>query len=416
MQLLTQLAFSNHNYEVKMRHTFRINVYQKGYTLYSGYGISNYQEFPLDIQSNNISKNYLSAQKRIDAVMETQMERWCFCLTNNYIEDNPVIAYGCLLQIPDDEGRIGISFIHGIESDENIGIDRIVVSIAHLLSQKTINHLSHLISKIARGTVRPEKLHEFLANYFSINSNYPKQFPSHNLNPIKEIQQDCGGASTVTWLAMAISHLDSPAPWEVYEKYSYQDKVICTVSSFIGAQDKQLLSEYIYKAGHLIQAGSKFLNGNNINKDADTRSVNRVVKSSYINTNKKKQNRFLGIFRMFSGEFISASSHNVENHQKEVFPHVVKNVNRQNYWYVLINSFKWIFLKIVFTVPLIVMISTIIILATQVVSLRKQNTYLIHINSELQNKRLINENMQNSRERMQEEKVGNKRPLQQRQR
>ena len=79
------------------------------------------------------------------------------------------------------------------------------------------------------------------------------------VTPIKEIQQDCGGASVTTWLAMAASHAASPAPWEIYEEYSHQTYVMSTISSFVGAKDKYLLSEYLYNTSHICQDNSSII-------------------------------------------------------------------------------------------------------------------------------------------------------------
>jgi hypothetical protein len=150
------------------------------------------------------------------------------------------------LPIEDDKGRTGISFIHAIESDENLKIDQVVVSISQLLLQQTIGQLSELIAGVAKGTVTSNFILEFLTVNFqkhhqSSNYSLPKN------RPIKEIKQDCGGASAATWLAMAISHLNSPAPWEIYEEYSYQTKLVSTVSSFNQATEKYSLSDYLYQ-------------------------------------------------------------------------------------------------------------------------------------------------------------------------
>jgi hypothetical protein len=230
-----------------MRHTFRLNVHQKGYTLYSGKNLSQYQEFPLDVQSNGISKNYLSAQKRIDSLLETKISRWHFCVANNNAGKHPVTAYGCWLPIKDEMERLGISFIHAIEGDEEFKIDQVVVSITQLLLQQTIGELSELIAGVAKGTATPEHLMNVLTNHFTKKDNHLSNSNSDSPRnrPIKEIQQNCGGASAATWLAMAISHLGSLPPWEIYEEYSFQTKFVSTVSSCSKATEKHLLSNYL---------------------------------------------------------------------------------------------------------------------------------------------------------------------------
>jgi hypothetical protein len=324
-----------------IKHIFRINVYGRGYTLYSGYALSSYKEFPLDIQSDCISKNYLSAQKRIDTLLDTQTARWCFCSSNNYVDCRPVITYGCLLHVPDDTGRMGVSFIHGIESDEEFRGDQVVVSIAHLFSQKTIDKISLLIARVAKGTVHSGELIEFLTTHFNTKLNYPPR-PLYSINPIKEIRQDCGEASIITWLAMMISHSDIPAPWEIYEEYSTQDKALSILSSLPIAKDKYLLSEYICSIHYMSQ-----------NKLTVTEDIGRdpiIVKPSSIS----------GSERIRPGK------------------------NPKLNWRKLLNHLKQDYLKIALIFILIIMTLSIIGLTIQVSSLQEKSWALF-------SQRVINE-------------------------
>jgi cell division protein FtsL len=206
------------------------------------------------IGSIYVSQNYLSAQKRIDSLLKIQTDRWSICISNNDSEDNLVTAYGCLLSVPDDRGRIGISFIHAVESGNELSADRVIILIGRLLSQKTIGHICDLIAGVAKGDVPANDLMGFLTEHFKQNSNSVLSATRHRVSPIKEIQQDCGGASITTWLAMAASHSRSPAPWEIYEEYSsYQTGIVSTISSFSNAKDRYLLSEYLYNINCVFQ-------------------------------------------------------------------------------------------------------------------------------------------------------------------
>lgn len=240
-----------------MRHTFRLNVKGKGYTLYSENSSCKYQDFPLDIQSKYISQNYLCSQRKIDALLETQTARWSICIANNNVRDDLVTAYGCLLPIPDDKGRIGISFIHAIESGNEMSVEQVVILIGCLLAQKKIGYISNLIGGVAKGNISANELIEFFTNHFRLSSNNLLS-PSRSLKrfPIKEIQQDCGGATLTTWLAMATSHADSPAPWEIYEEYSHQTDTVSTISSLDSAKNIYLLSEYLHISSHTFQNNS----------------------------------------------------------------------------------------------------------------------------------------------------------------
>jgi hypothetical protein len=114
------------------------------------------------------------------------------------------------------------------------------------------------------------------------------------------LQQDCGGASLVTWLAMATSHSDSPAPWEIYEEYSHQTDTVSTISSFDSAKDVYLLSEYIGRMNYMCQ--------NNLNQAKSTQkhdSEERTALAASMagvnphNKNKNSRKRYSLINKIF---------------------------------------------------------------------------------------------------------------------
>jgi len=231
-----------------MKHTFRVNVFERGYILLAGEEFQ-YAEFPLDIQSRGISNNYLSAQRRIDRIMaKLNAPRWYFSVVNLYANELPVVAYGCFLSSEDDKGRVGISFIHAVEVDGNSRLDEVVACIVRLLSQQNIDEISKLLSNLAKGFSTLDEGIRFLTNQF--NSFYRRlaMQPLSKAQAINSIQHDCGGASAVAWLAMASSHFNIPLPWEIYEEYSSHSGLIITKSSYKGALKQYLLSEYLHKA------------------------------------------------------------------------------------------------------------------------------------------------------------------------
>jgi hypothetical protein len=236
-----------------MRHTFRLNVFGKGYTLYSGLSTAqnSYLEFPLDVVSEGISPNYIFAQKRIDSMLTTSDSRWNFCIANlNPSRDQPVVAYGCLLpvEVMDDRGRRGITFVHGIECDKDSKIDYLVISISQILSYKVIGEISNLLSGLAKGHNNAQATINFLTKQFIKSDNQFNNTLMNLSNPIKEIDYDCGGASATAWLAMAISHLNDPNPWEIYERYKASENMISIISSSPKASKKFLLSNYLYES------------------------------------------------------------------------------------------------------------------------------------------------------------------------
>ncbi|MCB0210795.1 MAG: hypothetical protein KDJ52_15765 [Anaerolineae bacterium] len=223
-------------------------MHDKGYTLFSGEQIAiSYKEYELDIATSVISKNYISAQRRIDSMLNTQISRWNFSISNLYSDEVPIVAYGCQLPIKDDKDRIGVSFIHAIESSENLPIDKIVVHIAQLLLPETIQNITQYLAEIAQGISPPTKIISFLIQKFKFQTiNRLKSNGETNyISPIKKIEHDCGGASALAWLSITKSHLDILGPWEIYEEYEYSKKLVSTLSSCRNAKKTYYLCEYM---------------------------------------------------------------------------------------------------------------------------------------------------------------------------
>lgn len=233
-----------------MKHIFRLNVHQKGYTLYSGQSPSFYQEYPLDMISGEISRNYIAAQRRIDAILKANTLRWHLCVANLFQTEHPVVAYGSLLPIEDDRGRTGISFVHAIETDGRTELAETVRRITQILSPQTIDEISRYLARLASGTELPQHIIDFLAAQFSRSPYKQTALVAYTGWPIKEVQHDCGGALAVAWLAMTLSHLNSAPPWEIYEIYTQQTNQISTVSSSANASAKYMLSGYLYDLIH----------------------------------------------------------------------------------------------------------------------------------------------------------------------
>ena len=228
-----------------MKHILRLNVYSKGYTLFSGEMSRQFQEFPLDIVSNNITRNYLSAQKRLDSIMQIHISRWGLCVSNTNPNENPVVAYGCLLPLEDDKGRFGISFVHAIEADDPTSTADIVACITQSLSSQSIIETNKNLDGLAKGSIQPEQAINFSVSLFQKNYRRQPKFSISTLNPIKEIQHDCGGAWAIAWLAITVSHLGISSPWEIYDGYSPNSNSIATISSYKGAFVTYSLSEYL---------------------------------------------------------------------------------------------------------------------------------------------------------------------------
>jgi hypothetical protein len=229
-----------------MKHTFRINLYGKGNTLYSGESLNQYQEYPLSIKSDGISENYLTTQRRLDFLIEQQASRWCLSISKLTDNENPVVAYGCLLPVKDEMNRLGVGFIHAIESNSDWSPENIVLAITKMLLPKNTNKMRQLISNIAIGNNALNDLTDYMASIYENQDSFDSSKLIQQLNnPIKEIRQDCGGAVTLAWLAMITSHSNDHSPWEIYEEYSHKTNIVSIISSSHEAVQELSLVSYL---------------------------------------------------------------------------------------------------------------------------------------------------------------------------
>lgn len=231
-----------------MRHILRVNVHQKGYTLFSVQG-NEYQECPLDIISAGISQNYLHVQKRLDDMLNAQAPRWHFAVANLSTSEQPVVGYGCPFAIPDDKGRIGLSFVHAIEV-KPAEINKTVVCMIQFLLPSMTEKLTKNLTGLAQGTISAQEFISSLTRPLDALSERIASLATKESNPLKEIQHDCGGATAVAWLSMAGSHAGISSPWEIYETCSRTTGMVSTVSSYAGASEIYPLSSYLYQLNH----------------------------------------------------------------------------------------------------------------------------------------------------------------------
>ncbi len=277
-------SISRNEQVIIMKHIFRLNVYQKGYTLFSGRADTQFLEHPLDVWSDNLPQNYLPAQKRIDDLLKLHHLRWHFCIANMHRGQNPVVAYGTLLPIKDEKGRRGVSYIHAIEANEEMQVDDIVISLAKLLSLNTSNFISQALANIAQGEKKPDSFMQHISEQFlKLHSSYHQH--TFIEKPIKEIQHDCGGASIVAWLAMATSHLMISPVWEIYDMYHSEGGFFSTVSSLEDAKEKWMLSKYLHQVvyEHEILHILDTLHSTPIEKAVDTKKNTATETEQYSN-------------------------------------------------------------------------------------------------------------------------------------
>ncbi|HEY0072970.1 MAG TPA: hypothetical protein VGB77_02635, partial [Abditibacteriaceae bacterium] len=147
-----------------------------------------------------------------------------------------------------DKGRVGVPFLHAIETDQTTDILQIVNLIIQALSQQSFTKICESIEAIAQGRAQPLDIFNLLRIHFDHGRCRNLNFSQYKPMPNKSIAHDCGGASAAAWLAMATSHLTIVGPWEIFDHYSPTDEFISTVSSYSKATQTLFLSEYLQAA------------------------------------------------------------------------------------------------------------------------------------------------------------------------
>ena len=117
-----------------LHHLLRVNVCGYGYRLYSGRLPFEFTAEPFDVASDRVPRSFLAAQSRLDTVLQTGTLTWSMAFRHDSQETCPLVAYGTLIDSPDDKGRRGISFVHAFEVDSEYLLYEYVTAVAKLLS------------------------------------------------------------------------------------------------------------------------------------------------------------------------------------------------------------------------------------------------------------------------------------------
>jgi len=210
-----------------MRHLIRINVRGNGYSLYSHTPGHDVRQHPLDVQSSALPPGFLPAQRHIDELLEQRPLRVCVAVSAPGSGGGALAVWGCQLPLPDEHGRFGLTFVHGIEGDRRQVLD-LVSRVIALASPDNLEKIGRLVGGIATGTAKLDELlveldwcEEFRPLPEGREEPHPPAFGS--------IVHDCGGAP-LAWLAMVREHSATSGSWEVHDTL-LQDGRIATVAS-----------------------------------------------------------------------------------------------------------------------------------------------------------------------------------------
>ncbi|MGW4062632.1 hypothetical protein ACWEGE_30425 [Amycolatopsis sp. NPDC004747] len=209
-----------------MRHLFRVNVREDGYSLYSYSPAEGLCQLPLDVTSDADSEAYFfTAQRNIDDLLMRRPER-LYLAASASANGGRWAVYGCSFQLPDEYGRDGLTFLHGLEG-ENLEAADLVSAAIKLTSPDVLARTGELIGKLAVGDA---VVAELGALFDSVGLS---KLPSTSMSGsgglrVGSVVHDCGGVP-LAWLAMAVAQSGEYSSWEIRDTV-LDDGRIATVS------------------------------------------------------------------------------------------------------------------------------------------------------------------------------------------
>lgn len=218
-----------------MRHVLRLNVAEQGYSLYSA-DRRGLRAEPLDIASETVPRDYLGAQRRLDAFFASSEGPWS--MTFRSMDDGGcVVAYGCKIADVDQRGRRGLVLVHAILLESPRELTACVLGLLTLLSPTRVGLVTQAIADVAQGRLGVQKVLEWLIQEVDLCVSQARALPStgSTRGEISEIVHDCAGAAPLAWLAFASQQSTARHPWEVYDALSSQGEP----SSRLGASSGQ---------------------------------------------------------------------------------------------------------------------------------------------------------------------------------
>jgi hypothetical protein len=234
-------------------HIIRIYEQATGYSLYAGCP-SELSRHPLDLKSNKISQSYLSAQGRLDEVLDAMKGSWSMTFRWDGANTFPIVAYGGYIELPVENGQSGIVFLHAVELAKIDDLCSHVNAVITHLSNSGIRKLRRTIVDVAVGRSKAEEQANQIAKEFDdLISTIPvdRFAQASELTKIKCVEQDCAGASSVAWFVLAIQQAKSNPPWEVFDLFRRGEHLVTTVDTPYGQSmlaseiQRQSLRQYL---------------------------------------------------------------------------------------------------------------------------------------------------------------------------
>ncbi len=202
-----------------MRHFFRINVAGQGYVFYAGGARQGFRRQPLGQESREVPAGYLRAQQRLDEAFATRQLSFSVAMRHGEPGARPVVAYGNWLTAPDELGRPGVAFVHGVELESEADVYPCIAGVLTRLSSTATRELGRELRELAAGGAGAQEFMRRTAQALESARLGAAGAPPPGARPqIGAVRHDCAGAAPVAWLALAAQQAVAAPPWEVFDR------------------------------------------------------------------------------------------------------------------------------------------------------------------------------------------------------
>lgn len=202
------------------QHIFKLNTSGHGYLRFTGDPESGFRQRSFSNETNEVPRSYGSAERRLEEFLEKRKSPWSLTFRHDS-GDLPLVAYGGFLEAPDERGRNGIYYIHGMQINDVGLLVPSVASIVALLSMNEVEQLVGAVEAVAIGKSEAQEVLKKISTRVESLIGRAREEAARDAGPssncITSIEHDCAGASSTAWLTFAYQQSTAISPWEVYD-------------------------------------------------------------------------------------------------------------------------------------------------------------------------------------------------------
>jgi len=249
----------------KRSHIFLLNVKGIGYAVFSGEPNGPFVQHGLLDETPEVPASFLSMRKRFEEVFSTRLAPWSIQFRDDGHSQGVSAAYAVRLDVPDEEERTGIRFVHTVRTTPEGTVYPCVAAMLRLLSNRGITGITREVALLAR---RGGDVQRFLSQVAAELDRLIDAVPSreHQRGPRAPrlplpsgtatqpgdpmIRHDCAGGAAVAWLYYGMLKEGSRAPWEVFDCV-VRHREVCTCSGTSTENNVVRASEILEKCVHI---------------------------------------------------------------------------------------------------------------------------------------------------------------------